>query len=205
MRLFQMELRRRRGLGLLSEVFGDRYLDLDVAARTFLSRGALDREFAAYPARDHDRLEAFVAGINAWIAEVNGDETQLPPEFEVFGFRPARWTGEDLLRIRIHRLSSNAEEEVARTLTLLRHGPAVERMRRLLEPEPKVLGAPEFDAAVIDDSLLAVYRAARESLVFGNVSTRRSTATPTAATTGIFREPTRAAAGRSSRAIRTGS
>ncbi|MCW2943860.1 MAG: penicillin amidase family protein, partial [Actinoallomurus sp.] len=38
-RLFQIDLWRRRGLGLLSEVFGEAYVERDRAARLFLYRG----------------------------------------------------------------------------------------------------------------------------------------------------------------------
>lgn len=38
-RLFQIDLWRRRGLGLLSEVFGESCLEHDRAARLFLYRG----------------------------------------------------------------------------------------------------------------------------------------------------------------------
>ncbi|MFG2503061.1 penicillin acylase family protein [Streptomyces sp. NPDC048441] len=47
-RLFQLDLWRRRGLGLLSEVLGDEYAEHDRAARLFLYRGDMAEEWRAY-------------------------------------------------------------------------------------------------------------------------------------------------------------
>src|SRR5271165_84765 len=47
-RLFQIDLWRRRGLGRLAEVLGPAYVERDQAARLFLYRGDMDREWAAY-------------------------------------------------------------------------------------------------------------------------------------------------------------
>ena len=43
-RLFQIDLWRRRGLGLLAQVFGPAYVQQDRAARLFLYRGDMQRE-----------------------------------------------------------------------------------------------------------------------------------------------------------------
>ena len=47
-RLWQIDLWRRRGLGQLSEVLGEAYLQQDQAARLFLYRGDMYREWLAY-------------------------------------------------------------------------------------------------------------------------------------------------------------
>jgi len=47
-RLFQIDLWRRRGLGQLSEVFGPAFVEQDKAARLFLYRGDMDKEWAVY-------------------------------------------------------------------------------------------------------------------------------------------------------------
>jgi penicillin amidase len=165
LRLFQMDLWRRRGLGLLSEVLGADYLELDIAARTFLARNDEAEEYAAYSKRARDHIEAFVAGINAWVFEVQSTPSLLPPEFGVVGYLPGNWAATDLLNIRSHGLSSNAEEEVARAETLSRFGPEIEQLRRVLEP-PHVINAPVVDPSLIDDSLLSVYRTAHLGVTF---------------------------------------
>lgn len=174
MRLFQMDLWRRRGLGLLADVLGGEYVELDVAARTFLSRHPLEEEYAAYPSRDRERIESFVAGINAWVGETLAHPESLPPEFAVVGYPPSMWSASDLLRIRIHGLSSNAEEEVARARTLARFGPGIERLRRPLDPEQE-FGDAAVDASLLDDGTLDLYRAAHEGISFGDGSRRAPT------------------------------
>jgi penicillin G amidase len=47
-RLWQIDLWRKRGLGLLARDFGASYAAQDRAARMFLYRGDMDREWAAY-------------------------------------------------------------------------------------------------------------------------------------------------------------
>ena len=47
-RLWQIDTWRRRGLGLLSEVFGDSYVEQDRANRLFLYRDDMYREWLAY-------------------------------------------------------------------------------------------------------------------------------------------------------------
>ena len=46
-RLWQIDLWRKRGLGLLSESFGPDFVDQDRAARMFLYRGNIEDEWAA--------------------------------------------------------------------------------------------------------------------------------------------------------------
>lgn len=47
-RLWRIDVWRRRGLGLLCEVFGDQFVEQDRANRLFLSRGDMYREWLAY-------------------------------------------------------------------------------------------------------------------------------------------------------------
>ena len=92
-RLFQIDLWRRRGLGRLSEVFGAAFVEQDRAARLFLYRGDLDREWRAYSSKGTPEARAlterFVAGINAYVDWVNADPQRLPWEFRQLDYRPA--------------------------------------------------------------------------------------------------------------------
>ena len=47
-RLFQIDLWRRRGLGRLASVFGSDFVEQDRAARLFLYRGDMAREWRSY-------------------------------------------------------------------------------------------------------------------------------------------------------------
>src|ERR1700690_2944756 len=64
-RLWQLDLRRRRGLGRLAADFGPGFLAQDRAARLFLYRGDMVAEWAAYGNPEARAItEAFAAGIN---------------------------------------------------------------------------------------------------------------------------------------------
>src|SRR3954447_2866062 len=90
-RLFQMDLWRRRGLGLLSEVLGAQYLDQDRARRLFLYRGSLEKEWQAYGSATKRAITAFTGGINAYIALCERGDVPLPEEFVLLGYRPSEW------------------------------------------------------------------------------------------------------------------
>jgi penicillin amidase len=87
-RLFQMEMWRRAGEGRLSEVLGPTAVSRDRFARLFAYRGSMAAEWAAYGADTKSIVTAFVAGVNAYIAQA-GDN--VPPEFTMLGFKPEPW------------------------------------------------------------------------------------------------------------------
>src|SRR5258706_14185748 len=120
-RLFQIDLWRRRGLGQLAEVFGPSFVDQDRAARLFLYRGDMDREWRIYSARQTRELEPitqrFVAGINAYVDWLDAHPDRTPWEFGQLGYKPAKWTAGDVIRIRSHRLTRHLSSEVARANT----------------------------------------------------------------------------------------
>jgi len=120
-RLFQIDLWRRRGLGRLAEVLGPAFAEQDRASRLFLYRGEMDREWRAYSSRgtmEAARITgAFAAGINARIDYLRAHPEELPWEFRKLGYEPARWSAEDVVRIRSHGLTRNLLSEVARART----------------------------------------------------------------------------------------
>ena len=138
-RLFQMDLWRRRGLGLLAEVFGPAYVEQDTATRLFLYRGDMAAEWAAYDAAGAggaQRIcEHFVAGINARIDHVDAHPDQLPWEFREFGYCPSRWRADDVVRIRTHGMVRNVGSESARAGVIAKAGPAADAIRQRLTPD----------------------------------------------------------------------
>ncbi|TXM87359.1 penicillin acylase family protein, partial [Methylobacterium sp. WL116] len=123
-RLWQLDLWRKRGLGLLAADFGPGYLAQDRAARLFLYRGDMEAEWAAYGhPRTRNIVEAFVAGLNVYVALTLERPDLLPPEFAALGTRPAAWAPEDVVRIRSHALVRNVASEVARAQVLARGRP----------------------------------------------------------------------------------
>jgi penicillin amidase len=159
-RLFQIDLWRRRGLGLLSEVFGEACVERDRAARLFLYRGDMRAEWLAYGPDTERVTSAFVRGVNAFVALAREDPAHLPPEFEALGYLPSYWEASDVTRIRSHGLFYNLEQEVARALTLRDHGPEVEDLRRVREPARELRVPEGLDLSVIPDDVLRVYRLA---------------------------------------------
>jgi penicillin amidase len=121
-RLFQIDLWRRRGLGQLSEVFGKAFVEQDKAARLFLYRGSMDREWRAYSSRGTAEAKGitqlFVAGINAYVDWLSSNPDRMPMEFKQLGYKPAKWAPEDVVRIRSHGLTRNLTSEVARANTV---------------------------------------------------------------------------------------
>jgi len=169
-RLWQIDLWRRRGLGLLSEVFGSSFIEKDRATRLFLYRGDMRSEWLAYGSDTKRVVAAFVAGINEYVALVEEKPSLLPPEFGLLGYRPAYWSPEDVARIRSHGLSRNVAEEVARARVLRDFEPRIEALRKVLEPsrEPRV---PEgLDLSLIPEDVLQVYELATTPVVFGEAA-----------------------------------
>ena len=121
-RLFQIDLWRRRGLGQLADVFGPEFADQDRAARLFLYRGDMDREWRIYSSRNTREAEPvtqrFVEGINAYVDWLQANPGRMPWEFTFLKYQPAKWTAEDVIRIRSHGLTRNLASEVARANTL---------------------------------------------------------------------------------------
>ncbi|QDU67825.1 penicillin acylase family protein [Engelhardtia mirabilis] len=91
-RMTQMELGRRAAAGRLSEVLGEGLVNFDVRMR----RLGVARAAAEGVARASDRsrawLEAYAAGVNAWL-ERRGDD--LPPGLRLLGLRPEPWSPVD--------------------------------------------------------------------------------------------------------------
>ena len=160
-RLWQIDLWRKRGLGLLSKSFGPAYVEQDRAARLFLYRGDMQAEWNAYAPDARASVEAFAAGINAYVAEVRAGGKPTPVEFRLTSSTPDEWKPEDILRIRSHALVSNVTSEVARARVACAAGVDADELRRKLDPDghkrvvPAGLNPCDVPANVLDDYVLA--------------------------------------------------
>lgn len=165
-RLWQMDLWRKRGLGLLAADFGPGYLEQDRASRLFLYRGDMAREWGSYADDDRAICEAFVAGINAYVDLCEEEPERLPPEFGLMGTRPARWAAEDVVRIRSHSLSRNATSEILRANVLAHADLATDLIRRSLEP-PVTPAIPDgLDPALVPLAALDLLKLATTDVRF---------------------------------------
>jgi len=112
-RLFQMDLWRRSAQGRLAEVLGANFIERDAMTRRFQYRGDLDVEWASYGPDTKTIAEAFVRGINAWVAHAL---EHTPEQFTRAGWKPAFWSAIDLLnRTDAFRSSGDGIEEVRRS------------------------------------------------------------------------------------------
>jgi penicillin amidase len=169
-RLWQIDLWRKRGLGLLSKSFGAAYVEQDRAARLFLYRGDMKQEWASYAPGAQRTAAAFVAGINAYVGEVRRGAKPLPPEFGITGSLPDTWQAEDVVRIRSHGLSENLFSEVDRAQVTCKAGLSADRLRVRLEP-PHAAAIPEgLDPCVVPADVLRDYELGTGAVEFARKS-----------------------------------
>ena len=166
-RLWQIDLWRRRGLGLLSEAFGPSFVEKDRASRLFLYRGEMRREWLSYGSDTKRVVAAFVSGVNEYVRLTEENSDLLPEEFELAGYRPAYWSPEDVALIRSHGLYKNAAFETERARVLREYGPETDALRSRLEPPREVVVPEGLDLSVIPDDVLAVYELATTPPVLG--------------------------------------
>lgn len=163
-RFFQMELGRRAAAGRLAELFGERALALDRALRELrLGETALRLEAHA-SAESRAWLEAYAAGVNAWLAARGRD---LPPELRILAVVPEPWRPADslgfvLLMARDLSFWDGRPEE-ARFGWLRAFGP--ERARELVggAVEPPPAGLLEIAAATPAPRIAAPAEPAEEA------------------------------------------
>jgi penicillin amidase len=180
-RLFQLDLWRRRGLGLLSEVFGAGFIEQDKATRLFLYRGDMDREWRIYSSRGTKEAagitQAFVDGINAYVDWAGAHPEQLPWEFKTLGYAPSRWRPEDVVRIRSHGLTRNLTSEVARADTACKSDVQADTIRFGLQP-PWTTEVPAGLDPCLPRDLLKVFTLATQEVVVPKPATKGAAITP---------------------------
>lgn len=137
-RLWQMTMMRRTAQGRLSELFGARTVKIDEALRRLDIYRLAVRSLPSQDAYTMAALEAYAAGVNAWIAEVNaGARGRGAPEFFLFAPEIAPWQPADslaIIKLMGLQLSAHMEDEVLRARTALTVGP--ERLKDILPDDP---------------------------------------------------------------------
>ena len=147
-RMWQMIMLRRTAQGRLSELFGERTLEIDKVIRRYdiynLAVASVD---------DQDKpttiaLDAYAAGVNAWLAEVNaGARGRGTPEMWLFNHPVSPWQPADslaILKLMALQLTSHLEREVLRARTSLMLPSA--RLADLLPDDPStgVAALPDY-------------------------------------------------------------
>jgi penicillin amidase len=95
-RLWQLDYLRRQAHGRLSEVFGAETLESDVLSRTLDFTGIAQATLSRLHSESRDAIEAFSAGVNAWLEELPAG---LPVEFELLEYEPEPWRPLDSIAI----------------------------------------------------------------------------------------------------------
>jgi penicillin amidase len=144
-RLFQMDLWRRSAQGRLSEVLGPNFIERDAMTRRIQYRGDIAEEWDSYGHDAKAIAEAFVRGVNAWVALAR---ERPPEEFVLAGWKPEPWSAADLLnRTEAFAASGDALDEIIRSRLIATVGLA--RARLLLAEDRPLDPAPGVDPAVV--------------------------------------------------------
>jgi penicillin amidase len=163
-RLWQMELNRRTAHGQLAEIFGPVALSSDRFTRTLGFSRVARREVELLDEHTREIVEAYVGGVNAWLAANRG---RLPLEFSVLGFRPRPWEPADILvwpKIMSLTLSGNWMSELLHAQIVARVGAerAAELMPRYPDEAPITVPAGvNFTKGMGGDALQIATEAAR--------------------------------------------
>ena len=90
-RLWQMEFQTHAAAGRLSEIVGDRALELDRYNRRLGMGFAAEKSVALMmeDPRTKEAVEAYTAGINAYIAQLK--PADYPLEYKLLGYAPEQW------------------------------------------------------------------------------------------------------------------
>jgi penicillin amidase len=150
-RMWQMEVWRRISAGRLSEVFGPGSIERDRFVRTLGWRQAAERDLAGLGDDARAALEAYAAGVNAWL---DGHRGRLGLAFVVTGANPEPWTPLDTIawgKVQAWTLGGNMDVELFRYLADARLGDPARTdellARREFEPviAPSNEGEPESE------------------------------------------------------------
>ena len=117
-RLWQMTMLRRTAQGRLSEIFGARTVKIDELLRRLDLYTLAQASVGAQDARTNLALDAYAAGVNAWINQVNlGARGRGAPEFFFFSNEISAWSPADslaIMKLMALQLSAHLEDEVIR-------------------------------------------------------------------------------------------
>ncbi len=165
-RLFQLELWRRQATGTVAEILGRKELPRDIGNRLFMFRGDLTQELNWYHPRGASIIQAFVNGINAYIAETQRNPALLTPEFKMLGIKPGNWTPAVVIS-RFNGLLGNVDQELYMALRIRAIGSERAKDLDYFQPDnPNLDLDPAIDASLLSPDVLALYSAYRSPLRF---------------------------------------
>ena len=127
-RFYEMDFRRHVAAGRLSELYGPSQVQTDAYVRTLGWRRVAEQELALLAPSTRRALEAYAAGVNAYLGDRSAAELSL--EFRLLGlqgldYTPERWTAADSvswLKVMAWDLGSNLDQEAERALVTAAFG-----------------------------------------------------------------------------------
>ena len=168
-RFFEMDVRRHASAGRLSELFGADTLRTDMLVRTLGWRRVAEQELALLDPATRRNLEAFSAGVNAYLDGRSG--SQLSLEYAVLGltgldYTPQPWTPADSLawlKAMAWDLRGNMQDEIDRVIASTEL--SRRRVAELYPRYPFRLRAPIVEqGGVVDNVFQQVVTAGRAAL-----------------------------------------
>ena len=159
-RLFQFEIWRRKATGTLSEIMGEKAIEHDKGARLLRFRNDLTAEIAHYHEDGTEIINAFVAGVNAYIFETEKNPSLLPFEFNVLGIKPGHWT-EEIVISRHNALTGGISNEIMLSKAITALG--AEKVRDFLPfvRDTHLEAFDGIDLSEITSDIMKGYRASR--------------------------------------------
>ncbi len=188
-RLFQMDVSRRQASGTLAELLGPEALASDVQLRTLGLRRAAERALPLFSAEVTAGLEAYTAGVNAYVAS-----NPLPPEYAALerSFEP--WDPVDTLavgKLLAFGLSFDLDD-IDRTEALLSYRQAGEALGfdgNALFFEDIFRSAPFDPAATVPDAtVVAASAAAAPQATFKSTAAAADSALPSGKALAMARD-----------------
>ena len=165
-RLFQFELWLRKATGTTAALVGPAGLQSDIGARLLRYHKDMDTELNHYHPNGKAIIEAYVAGVNAYIEETRKDPSLLPFEFAALGIEPGLWTPEVVIS-RHNGIRSNAEQELSIGRALAQVN--AQKIKELLwfhPGDPDLSLDPSIDPNWLAADLLKPYLALGEDIPF---------------------------------------
>ena len=165
-RLFQLEMWRRQATGTVAEILGPKEVQRDIGNRLFRYRGDMEKELNWYHPRGSQIINAFVDGINAYVAATEKNPALLTPEFKMLDFKPGKWTPAVVIS-RFNGLLGNVETEINMALAVKTLGAEKVKDLEYFQPgDPDLKIDPVIDTSLLSNDILKVFKAFRTQLTF---------------------------------------
>lgn len=154
-RFWEMDVRRHITAGRLSEMFGESQIPTDTFLRTLGWRRIAEQEVGMLTDRSRRILDAYSAGVNAYLADRSGAELSL--EYAVLGlqnpdYQPEPWVPADSvawLKALAWDLRGNMTDEIYRAVMSASMG--VEATEELFPPYPYSRNRPIVEVGAVVD------------------------------------------------------